>query len=206
MLGKSLGAHAVMKKSWVPLFVLLLLPASYSVQRSAGRLENARTPHEDSIQSQTQEPAETILYFHDYVDGGGRSVQLALSNIEADTGAEVVVEVYDADSGPILDLFDSESAFEIPPLGSRILRSAGAGGNPARLDQSRVRSGAGQWAVDLPAGRDGSRGQRETGGVGKPVPCSWSNHRWSAPEWPSSSRTLPRTSSSVSATRTGTTR
>ena len=102
-----------MKKSWVPLFVLLLLPASYSVQRSAGRLENARTPHEDSIQSQTQEPAETILYFHDYVDGGGWSVQLALSNVEADTGAEVVVEVYDADSGPILDLFDSESAFEI---------------------------------------------------------------------------------------------
>ena len=79
-------------------------------------------------------------------------MQWALSNVEADTGAEVVVEVYDADSGPILDLFDSESAFEIPSLGSRILRSAGAGGNPARLDQGRVRSGAGQWAVDLPAG------------------------------------------------------
>ena len=55
-------------------------------------------------------------------------MQLALSNVEADTGAEVVVEVYDADSGPILDLFDSESAFEIPSLGSQVLRSAGAGG------------------------------------------------------------------------------
>ena len=45
----------------------------------------------------------------------------------------------------------------------------GRGGDPARVDQGRVRSGVGQWIVDLPAGRDGSRGQRETGGVGKPV-------------------------------------
>ena len=38
-----------------------------------------------------------------------------------------MVEVYDEFGGPILDLFDSGSAFEIPPLGSRVLRSSGTG-------------------------------------------------------------------------------
>ena len=116
-----------MKKLWVPLFVLFLLPALYSVERTAERMEDVRPPDEDSIRSQTEEPAETILYFPDYVDGGGWSVQLALSNVDADTGAEAVVEVYDEVGGPILDLFDSGSAFEIPPLGSRVLRSSGTG-------------------------------------------------------------------------------
>ena len=116
-----------MKKLWVPLFVLFLLPALYSVERTAERMEDVRPPDEDSIRSQTEEPAETILYFPDYVDGGGWSVQLALSNVDADTGAEAVVEVYDEFGGPILDLFDSGSAFEIPPLGSRVLRSSGTG-------------------------------------------------------------------------------
>ena len=98
--------------------------------RWSGLLSGWRTfapQHEDSIRSQTEEPAETILYFPDYVDGGGWSVQLALSNVDADTGAEAVVEVYDEFGGPILDLFDSGSAFEIPPLGSRVLRSSGTG-------------------------------------------------------------------------------
>ena len=71
-------------------------------------------------------PELTTLYFPDYVDGGVWSVQLVLSNIDADTAAEVRVAVYDQDGGPILDLFDSESEFEIPFLGSRVLRSAGA--------------------------------------------------------------------------------
>ena len=116
-----------MKKIWVPFLILLLLPASYSVQRPAERLENAHPPHEDSIRSQTEEPGETILYFPDYVDGGGWSVQLALSNVDADTSAEAVVEVYDQDGGTILDLLDSGFRFEIPPLGSRVLKSSGTG-------------------------------------------------------------------------------
>ena len=116
-----------MKKLWVPLFVLFLLPALYSVERTAERMEDVRPPDEDSIRSQTEEPAETILCFPGYVDGGGWSVQLALSNVDADTGAEVVVEVYDEDGGPILDLFDSGLIFEIPALGSRVLRSSGTG-------------------------------------------------------------------------------
>ncbi len=116
-----------MKKIWVPLFVLLLLPASYSEQRPAERLETAQPPFDDSIQYQTQEPEEPTLYFPDYVDGGGWSVQLALSNVDPDTVAEVVVEVYDQDGGSIVDLFDTGMTFEIPPLGSRVLKSSGTG-------------------------------------------------------------------------------
>ena len=116
-----------MKKCWIPFFVLLLLPASYSEQRPAERLENAHPPHTDSIQHQTQEPEETILYFPDYVDGGGWSVQLALSNVDPDTAAQVVVEVYDQDGGSIRDLFDSGLTFEVPALGSRVLKSSGTG-------------------------------------------------------------------------------
>ena len=73
------------------------------------------------------EGAASTLYFPDYVEGAGWSVQLALGNIDTTTAVEVVVEVYDQDGAPIRDLFDSESAFEIPPLGSRVLRSAGEG-------------------------------------------------------------------------------
>ena len=75
-----------MKKLWVPLFVLFLLPALYSVERTADADGGRSPPDEDSIQSQTEEPAETILYFPDYVDGGGWSVQLALSNVDAGHG------------------------------------------------------------------------------------------------------------------------
>ena len=116
-----------MKRIWVPLFVLLLLPASYSEQRPAERLETAQPPFDDSIAHQTQDSAETILYFPDYVDGGGWSVQLALSNVDPDTAVEVVVEVYDVNGGPIRDLFDSGLTFEVPALGSRVLRSSGMG-------------------------------------------------------------------------------
>ncbi len=73
------------------------------------------------------EGAASVLYFPDYVVGSGWSVQLALGNIDADTAAEVVVEVYDQGGAPIRGLFDSGSAFEIPPLGSRVLRSDGEG-------------------------------------------------------------------------------
>ena len=75
-----------MKKLWVPLLVLFLLPALYSVERTAERMEDVRPPDEDSIQSQTEESAETILYFPDYVDGSGWSVQLALGNVDRGHG------------------------------------------------------------------------------------------------------------------------
>ena len=157
-----------MKRIWVPFLVLLLLPASYSVQRPAGRPENAQPPYEDSIRSQAQEAGETILYFPDYVDGGGWSVQLALSNVDADTAAEAVVEVYDEFGGPILDLFDSGLTFEIPPLGSRVLRSSGTGRFGAAGSRSGPVHGLGQRPVDLQAGDDGDRGERGAGRAGRP--------------------------------------
>ncbi len=66
---------------------------------------------------------ETTFYFPDYVDGSGWSVQLALSNVGAETAAEVSVEVFDEEGQPVRDLFDAESAFQIPSLGSRVLKS-----------------------------------------------------------------------------------
>ena len=63
---------------------------------------------------------------------------MALSNVDASTAAVAVVEVYGQDGQPVLDLFDAESRFEIPSLGSRILRSGGAG--PIRRGWIQVRA------------------------------------------------------------------
>ena len=117
----------VMKTLWGPLLGVFLLPALYSVQRPTEPMETAPPPVDDSIPHQTRSPAETVLVFPDYVDGGGWTVQLALSNVVADTPAEVAVDVYDQAGRLILDLFDSGSTFEIPPQGSRVLRSVGSG-------------------------------------------------------------------------------
>ena len=91
------GAQTAMKKILIPLSALLLLPASYPVQKPPEVVENVGLPDEEPIQHQTQEPEETVLYFPDYVDGGGWSVQLALSNVDPDAAAEVVVEVHGED-------------------------------------------------------------------------------------------------------------
>ena len=69
----------------------------------------------------------TTLYFPDYVDGEGWSVQLALLNVDPTAAAAVVVTAYDQEGQPGPELFDSEAAFEIPSRGSRVLRSAGGG-------------------------------------------------------------------------------
>jgi hypothetical protein len=111
----------------VPVFsgwlLFILSPAQTSVPPS----ENVRQPENNSIARQEQEPGETILYFPDYVDGGGWSVQLVLSNVDPEAAAEVQVDVYDPDGQTVLDLFDSDLTLEIPSLGSRVLRSAGGG-------------------------------------------------------------------------------
>ena len=67
------------------------------------------------------------LVFPDYVDGGGWSVQLVLSNVDPAAAAGVRVEVYDPEGQPVPDLFDSDLTLEIPSLGSRVLRSTGSG-------------------------------------------------------------------------------
>ena len=53
-------------------------------------------------------------------------MQLVLSNVDPAAAAEVRVEVYDPEGQPVRDLFDSDSTFEIPSLGSRVLRSTGS--------------------------------------------------------------------------------
>ncbi len=114
------------KKIWALFLVAFLLPALYSVQRPAERVETARPAVDDSFPRQTQEPVETTLYFPDYVDGAGWSVQLVISNVDPEAAAAVQVKVYDPDGQSVLDLFDSDLTFEIPALGSRILKSAGS--------------------------------------------------------------------------------
>ena len=89
--------------------------------------EDARRPSDDSIAGPAQEQGATILYFPDYVDGGGWSVQLVLGNVDPGAAAEVRVAVYDRNARPVLDLFDSDITLEIPSLGSRVLKSAGSG-------------------------------------------------------------------------------
>ena len=74
---------------------------------------------------QAQEDPLRTLYFPDYVDGGGWSVQLAVSNIDTTTAATVSVTASDQEGQPVPELFDSEADFEIPARGNRILRSTG---------------------------------------------------------------------------------
>ena len=80
-----------------------------------------------AIRTQSEELQEMSLVFPDYVDGGGWSVQLVLTNVDPAAATEVRVEVYDPEGQPVLDLFDSELTLEIPALGSRVLRSTGSG-------------------------------------------------------------------------------
>ena len=83
-------------------------------------------------------PELTTLYFPDYADGAGWSVQLAVSNSNTTENAAVFVAAYDREGQEILSFFATEdisegtttliSTFEIPPLGTRILKSAHAAG------------------------------------------------------------------------------
>ena len=117
----------VTKSFWGLLVALLLPPIFSQEQRRAQPAEYAHPTYSSSIQPQTQQPEETTLYFPDYVDGEGWSVQLALSNFDATSAAEVDVEVYDQGGRILVDFFDSETTFEIPSLGSQVLKSEGEG-------------------------------------------------------------------------------
>ena len=85
-----------------------------------GGVEGRRLPHSSQVPT-------VPLYFPDYVEGEGWSVQLVLGNLSPDRSVPVVVEVYDSSGQSVSAFFDSENSFEIPPLGSRLLRSTGAG-------------------------------------------------------------------------------
>ena len=112
-------------KKLLNLLVALLLPAVYAELRAGQPSEIVL--YGESVRFQTQ-GQETTLNFPDFVDGGGWSVQLVLSNTSATTGdATVVVRVFDLEGEPVRRFFDSDSSFEIPSQGSRVLRSAGVG-------------------------------------------------------------------------------
>ena len=83
---------------------------------------------------------ESVLYFPDYVDGGGWSVQLVLNNVDPSQSAPVEVEVYDQQGRPVPRFFDSGNSFEIPARGSRILRSPG--GRSAQRGWIEVETGS----------------------------------------------------------------
>ena len=114
-----------MKKFPGALVVLFFLPLVYAEQNADQPSEIVH--HGESDQFQTQERDETTLYFPDFVDGGGWSVQLVLTNINTNATVPAVVAVYGQDGETVPDLFDSETSFEIPSLGNRVLRSEGEG-------------------------------------------------------------------------------
>ena len=83
----------------------------------------------------------TTLYFPDYADGAGWSVQLAISNIDTTEDAAGLVGAYDREGQVIWDFFAVEDpkdtftfadTFEIPPLGTLVLKSAAGHADPER--------------------------------------------------------------------------
>ena len=106
------------------------------------------------IRERTREAGERTLLFPDYVEGSGRLVQLALSNVDPNDAAEVVATAHDQDGRPVPDLFDSETAFEIPAMGSRVLRSAGEG--EIRRGWIQVRTGSPGVSGSLIYGHSGT--------------------------------------------------
>ena len=132
--------RGIAKTFWRSLVTGLLLAAGAAAPSPAPPREKDRPASDEAIQYQTQEPQGTVLYFPDYVEGGGWSVQLVLSNVGA-TAATAVVEVYGHDGQSVTDLFDSGSRLEIPSLGSRVLRSTGGGA--IRRGWIEVRTGPG---------------------------------------------------------------
>lgn len=95
-----------MRKFWGSLIACLILSAGIAAPRPAPSVETAGAVADESIQLQTQ-TGGTVLYFPDYVDGGGWSVQLALGNLDPNRNARVEVEVYDQQGQPVRGLFDS---------------------------------------------------------------------------------------------------
>ena len=107
--------------------VVKLAPTTL-VKQATFSLDGAPSAETVKACGQQQTSSDTMLYFPDFVDGSGWSVQLVLSNTSASTkDAAVVVRVYDSEGNAVRRFFDSDSSIEIPALGSRVLRSAGSG-------------------------------------------------------------------------------
>ena len=123
------------------LFAWWLIFALSAAQTGGPPSENVLRTEDDSIVRQSQEQEETVLYFPDYVDGGGWSVQLVLGNVDPEAPAEVRVDVHDPDGRPVLDLFDSDLTVETYSAGSKlsmlpapVSSSTRTGANEVRLN------------------------------------------------------------------------
>ena len=107
-----------MRKIWVPLVVLWLLPASYSLQRPAERPEERPTAfvRGPAIREvRLNEAGETILYFPDYVDGRRMVRAVGAQQRRCGYGRRGELSKSTTRSAhPVLDLFDSELTFEDP--------------------------------------------------------------------------------------------
>ena len=115
-------------KFWSSLVVCWLLSVWSAAQEPDEALQAGHLASDNSIRSQTQELQGTSsLYFPDYVQGEGWSVQLVLANVDATAAAAGEVVVYDQDGRKISNLFDTGPSFGIPAQGSRVLRSTGTG-------------------------------------------------------------------------------
>ena len=101
---------------------LLLLSTAYAERISERPAEFVL--HADKISFQTH---DTTLIFPDYLDGGGWTSQLVLANVSTTASAQIVVDVYGQSGQRIRGLFGSATSFTIPPLGNKVLQSAGSG-------------------------------------------------------------------------------
>ena len=107
---------------------VVTVSSSGGTKRATFSLDGAPSAETVKACGQERTSSETTLYFPDYVDGAGWSVQLVLSNIgTAAEDATVIVEVFDQGGQPVRDLFDSSGTLKIPSLGNRVLRSGGTG-------------------------------------------------------------------------------
>ncbi|MDE2925520.1 MAG: hypothetical protein OXT71_03885 [Acidobacteriota bacterium] len=102
-----------MKRSWSSWVLGLLLSATAAGQNPQG-------------------PMQTVMYFPDYVDGGGWSIQLAITNVRPpwvrNAGETlVVVDVYDSQFQDLPEFFGGVRSFMLPDQGTRVLKSAGTG-------------------------------------------------------------------------------
>ena len=100
---------------------LLILSTAYA-ERGVSEQPAEFVLHADELSFQTH---DTTLIFPDYLDGGGWTSQLVLANVSTTASAQIVVDVYGQSGQRVRGLFGSATSITIPPLGNKVLQSAG---------------------------------------------------------------------------------
>lgn len=100
--------------------------------------EGGESGGEGSRPERPETPSESTIYFPDYVDGEGWSVQLTLGNLDLNQAVSVDIEVYDQQGDPVAGFFDGDAKIEIPARGSQTLSSVS--GDQIRRGWISVRS------------------------------------------------------------------